>query len=281
MHTPEYSAREWRLHEWQSALQACVVEPQQDRERIRPRLQAGSVDVDSQLEIYANAYVMRLVEALRSNYPALHHALGDEDFAVMARGYLERYPSTHASIRWFGGSLARFLQDQDSWRRVPVLSELAAFEWALRHTIDAADAERLTTETLLSVPVQDWGELQFDLHPSVTLLSLQWNAPQLWRDLADTATAPSGTAVEPARQPMHWLVYRKPDLASGWRSVTGMEQSVLEGLQQGATFADLCACIALHEAGDAAMQAAVMLRSWVEQGIVVSREPPVPESMEG
>jgi hypothetical protein len=252
-------------------LQACVVDPQQDRERIRPRLQAGSVDVDSQLEIYVNAYLMRLVEALRSNYPALHHALGDEDFAVMARGYLERYPSTHASIRWFGGSLARFLQDRDPWRRVPVLSELAVFEWALRHTIDAADAERLTTETLLSVPLQDWGELRFDLHPSVTIVSLQWNAPQLWRELAEAVTAPSGTAIEPARQPMHWLVYRKPDLASGWRSLTGMEQAALEGLQQGATFADLCACIALHEAGDAAMQAAVMLRSWVEQGILISR----------
>ena len=145
MHAPEYSRREWRLHEWQSALQACIVEPQRDRERIRPHLQAGSVDVDSQLEIYANAYVMRLVEALRSNYPALHHALGDKGFEVMARCYLERYPSTHASIRWFGDSMARFLQDRDPYRQVPVLSELAAFEWAVRHTIDAADTERLST----------------------------------------------------------------------------------------------------------------------------------------
>jgi hypothetical protein len=277
MHTPECSSREWRLHEWQSTLQACILDPQQDREWIRARLQAGSVDVDSQLEIYANAYVIRLVEALRSNYPALHHALGDEDFELMARRYLERYPSTHASIRWFGGSLARFLQYQDSYRRVPVLSELAVFEWAVRHTIDAADAERLTTETLLSVPAENWGELRFDLHPSVTILSLQWNAPQLWHELAEVATDPSGTAIAPARQPLHWLVYWKPDLASGWRSLTGMEQAALECLRQGAAFADICACIATHEAGDAAMQAAVMLRSWVEQGILISREPPVTE----
>jgi hypothetical protein len=279
MHTPEYSSREWRLQEWQSALQACIVDPQQDRERLRPRLQAGSVDVDSQLEIYANAYVLRLVEALRDNYPALHHALGDADFDVMARRYLERYPSTRASIRWFGDSMALFLQERDPWRQVPVLSELAAFEWAVRHTIDAADADRLTTETLLSVPLQDWGELRFDLHPSVTLLSLQWNAPQLWRELTDAATDPSGGAIEPARQPLHWLVYREPDLASGWRSLTDMEQVVLERLQQGATFADLCACIALHDPGDAATRAAGLLRLWIEQGILIARHSPFHESM--
>ncbi len=279
MPAPENNSREWRLQEWQSALQACIVDPQQDRERLRPRLQAGSVDVDSQLEIYANAYVMRLIEALRSNYPALHHALGDEDFEVMARRYLGRYPSSHASIRWFGDSMARFLQERDPWRQVPVLSELAAFEWAVRHTIDAADAEQLTTETLLSVPLQDWGELRFDLHPSVTRLSLQWNAPQLWRELADPETGPSGAAIEPARQALHWLVYRKPDLASGWRSLSDTEQEVLEQLQQGATFAALCECIALQGTADAARQAAGLLRSWIEQGILISRASPVHASM--
>jgi hypothetical protein len=279
MHTPEYGGRKWRLHEWQSALQACILDPQRDVEPIRLRLRAGAVAVDSQLGIYANAYVMRLIEALRSNYPALHHALGDEDFDGMARRYLESHPSTHASIRWFGGALARFLRDRDPYRRVPALSELAAFEWAVRHTIDAADAERQTTESLLSVRLESWGELRFDLHPSVIILTLQWNAPQLWRELIEAATGPFGTVIEPARQPMHWLVYRKPDLSSGWRSLTEMEKTALEHLQQGAAFADICARIALHDADNAALQAAVLLRSWIEQGILVSREPPVHKSM--
>ncbi len=269
MQAPEFISREWRLHEWQSALQASIVDPQQDREQIHTWLQAGSVDVDIQLEIYANAYVMRLIEALRCNYPAMHQALGDTDFELMARGYLDRYPSVHASIRWFGGSLTEFLRDRQPYCQVPVLSEVASFEWAIRHTIDAADADCLTVETLLSAPVQSWSDLRFDLHPSVTILSLQWNVPQLWRVLTDEGNPLPGEVIAPVRQPMHWMTYRKPDLVSGWRSVSVTEKAALDRLQQGATFADICECIAVREDSAAAMHAAGLLRSWVDQGILV------------
>jgi hypothetical protein len=278
MQVPELGSREWRLHEWQSALQGCILDPQRDRESILPRLQAGSVDVDSQLDIYADAYLLRLIEALRSNYPAVQRALGDEDFDLMARGYLDLYPSTHASIRWLGDSLAAFLQDREPYCRVPVLSELASFEWAMRHTLDAADADRLTVEALLSVPVQEWGDLQFELHPSVTRLSLQWNTPQLWHGLTDETSAQTEQSMEPVRQPAYWLIYRKPDLVSGWRSLSDTETAALDLLQQGGTFADICESVAAHGAGDAAMQAAGLLRLWVEQGILIRREPPVHES---
>jgi hypothetical protein len=278
MQVSELGSREWGLHEWQCALQGCVLDPRRNRDSIRPRLQAGSVDVDSQLDIYADAYVMRLTEALRSNYPAVQRALGDEDFDLMARGYLNLYPSAHASIRWLGDSLALFLRDQEPYREVPVLSELASFEWAMRHTLDGADAVRLTVEALLSVPVHRWSDLQFDLHPSVTRLSLQWNAPQLWRALTDPASPAAEESMEPFRQPMHWLICRKPDLVSGWRSLSDAETAALDLLQQGGTFADICECVAAQGVGDAAMQAAGLLRLWVKQGILIRRVPPLHES---
>ncbi len=269
MQVPEHSRGEVRLHDWQSALQACIVDPQRDRKQVRAWLQAGSVGGDIQLDIYANAYVMRLIEALRCNYPAICRALGDEDFAVMAKRYLERHPSAQASIRWFGDSLPVFLQDREPYSLVPVLSELASLEWAIRHTIDAADADRLTVESLLSVPAETWGGLQFDLHPSVTRLSLQWNAPRLWHALTDDAESVSSGTVAPARQAMHWLIYRKPDLVTGWHSLTGTEKAALDRLQQGATFGDICEYIALHDDRDAAVQAAGLIRLWVEQGILI------------
>jgi len=279
MQAPDLVSREWRLHEWQSALQASILDPRRNREHIRDRLRAGSLDVDSQLDVYANAYVMRLIEALHSNYPAVQRALGDEDFDVMARRYLDLYPSAHASIRWLGGSLAVFLRDQEPYRQAPVLSELASFEWAMRHTLDAADADLLTVEALLSVPVQKWSDLRFDLHPSVTRLFLQWNAPQLWQALSEAANNSTEESLEPVGRPQHWLIYRKPDLVSGWRSLTDAEAAALDLVQQGETFADICACIAAHQVDDAAMQAAGLLRVWVERGILIRRGPLVHASM--
>jgi Putative DNA-binding domain len=271
MQAVEPGSAGYRLQDWQSTLQDCVVDPQLDRARLRAWLCAGPAGTDVQLDIYSNAYVMRLVEALRCNYPALVHALGDEDFAVMAGPYLEQHPSVHASIRWFGAALAGFLQEREPYCQVPVLSELAAFEWAIRHTIDAADAERLTVDTLLSVPADGWSDLRFDLHPSVTLLFLQWNVPQLWHTLSDEGNAPPAEPAAPARQPAHWLVYRKPDLASGWRSLSAMERAALERVQQGADFGEICECVALQDNCDSALQAAGFLRTWVEQGILVLR----------
>jgi hypothetical protein len=273
MHAAEQDSRELRLREWQSVLQGCIVEPRRDRAPLFTWLRCGAVDADIRLDVYANAYVLRLIEALRSNYPALHQVLGDDDFALMARRYLEHYPSVHPSIRWFGDSMQTFLQQHDPYCRLPVLAELATFEWAIRHTIDAADAERLSVEGLLSVPVDAWSELRFDLHPSVTLLALEWNAPQLWKSLADDADPACRDAIAPLQQTLHWLVWRKPDQVSGWRSLPDVEQLALRRLQQGATFADICECIALQDDCDVAMQAAGLLRAWVEQGILVYRKP--------
>jgi hypothetical protein len=277
MPVAEHSDAGRRLRAWQSALQAWIVAPEADRASLRAGLKNGSVDPDTGLDVYANAYVLRLIEALRSNFPALHQALGDDDFAAMSRGYLQQHPSTHASIRWFGDALAGFLHATQPWCGVPVLSELATFEWAIRHTLDAADAERLSVDTLLSVPAESWGDLQFDLHPSVSLLALDWNAPPLWRALTDEENAVPGATTTPVQQPRHWLVYRKPDLACGWHSLPDTEHAALDQLRQGATFADLCASIALQEANDAALQAAGWLRTWVEQGLLVARQAPAHE----
>ena len=165
------------LQDWQREMQACIVVPQRDRSTLRAWLHAGSVDIDSQINVYADAYVLRLSEALRCNYPALHQALGDADFETMAQAYIDRHPSAHASIRWYGAALASFLREAQPWCAVPVLSELAEFEWAIRHTIDAADAKRWT------VGVSGEGHLiqSVEVRPRPRDSSLvAWEAP--WRE---------------------------------------------------------------------------------------------------
>src|SRR5690242_17143101 len=68
-----------------------------------------SVSSSTRLAIYADAYRLRLIEALESNYPVLAQLLGTDQFATIARYYIEAHPSQHYSIRWFGHRLAEFL----------------------------------------------------------------------------------------------------------------------------------------------------------------------------
>tara|TARA_R110001599_G_scaffold337686_1_gene556187 strand:- start:5446 stop:6228 length:783 start_codon:yes stop_codon:yes gene_type:complete len=257
-----------QLREWQRRFQQRILQPQQPDEALFASLLPGSTSRQAQLEIYSNAYAIRLVEALRSNYPALHQLLGDRDFDSMGIAYLRQHPPTHSSIRWFGDALAQLLQREKPYAGLPIMSELASFEWALRHTVDAADTERLTVESLQAIVPECWGELRFVLHPSASVMVLQWNTPPLWQALTTGQLPP-----EPVKQPMNWIVYRQADLVSAWRSVSELEMAALDSLARGEQFSDICEAVArlVPDAGESALRSAELLRSWVEQGLISIR----------
>jgi len=250
------------LHEWQQEVQQRV-------------LVAAFPDDDHRLGIYHNAYRLRLAEALRTNYPALHLALGDDDFNQLAQQYLDVFPSQHPSIRWFGDRLPVFLAQQVPYAQTPVFAELAAFEWALRHTVDASDADRVTIEHLQMLAPDDWAALAFDLHPSVNLLFFEWNVPGVYRSLVEPES--DDDAVSPQRSPCHFLVWRNNDLLGCWRSVDPAEKSALDLVQNGNTFGELCERTAdlfpQHDETASALRAATWLRQWVEEGILTWRTP--------
>ncbi len=261
---------EFALQDWQEAVQGAILGPEVSyRSKVTGWLRKDGASPEKRLEVYADAYVLRLQEALRTNYPALHQLLGDDDFDRMACRYLAAHPPSHTSIRWFGFRLSDFLAKEAPYATIPSIAELAEFEWALRHTIDAADADILTLDTLQTIEPQSWATLTFALHPSLSVLFFQWNAPQLWNALTADEQLP-----EPVAQPMHWLVYRQPNLVTGWRSATALEIAALNSIRRGMNFADLCEELSdgLDDTDSTPLTAAIFLKSWVEQGLVSARQ---------
>lgn len=253
-----------RLCEWQAGFQQSVLQPHLVEATLFDSLSQGTVSKHRQFEVYSNAYVLRLAEALRSNYPAVHQLLGDAEFDALALAYIGQYPPTHASIRWFGEFLAAYFQIQSPYTELPVLAELARFEWALRHTIDAADTDVVTVESLQAIAPEHWGSLCFALHPSVSVTEFKWNTPQIWQVLSSELPPP-----EPKGLVMNWIVYRQPDLVSAWRSVSDTELAAFQCLVEGGRFSDICEVVAglVHD-DSGALQSAGLLRSWVEQGVI-------------
>src|SRR5688572_30315869 len=91
--------------------------------------ESETVPAAIRLAVYADAYRLRLADALAHNYPRLQQLLGDENFSVLARDYLDTHPSTDPSVRWFGHRLAEYLQQHHS--DPPILADLASWEWAI------------------------------------------------------------------------------------------------------------------------------------------------------
>lgn len=254
-----------QLREWQSELQMAILE---DSDRPALQMRPGRLSRRQSLGIYGNAYRARLREALRSNYGALHRLLGDRDFDVVADAFAVAHPPSTPSIRWFGAALPAFLRTHETCRQCPALAELAEFEWALRHTVDAADGKRVDAQFVQAAAAGDWAGFRFDLHRSLSLLEFAWNAPQIWRALDADIDPP-----EPAYGTGHWLVYRGLDMSGTWRSAELHEIEALQSWREGATFGVICDRLASHtgSAESAALEAATLLRGWLQEGLLVHR----------
>ena len=67
------------------------------------------------LEIYHRAYVARLLECLREEFPAFVHAVGDVDFADFAVFYLNKLPSKRYTLNDLGTRFPFYLAETRAW----------------------------------------------------------------------------------------------------------------------------------------------------------------------
>ena len=225
------------------------------------------VPVTTRLGIYAGAYRSRLAEALENNYPVLAKLLGTSDFDALASEYIAVHDSAFFSIRYYGDVLAKFLATREDYAVAPVLAELAQWEWAMTRVFDAADAPALRAEELGRIPPQRWAQLRLRWHPSVQRLTLWWNVPQLWQALSEDRERPEMAL---AASPVEWLLWRE-NLTTYFRSLPRTEASVLDAARSGWPFGELCTllCEELGD-GEAPAQAAVLLRTWIGSGLIIS-----------
>jgi hypothetical protein len=226
--------------------------------------------LETRLGIYGGGYGSRLIDALKSSYPALAALLGEEDFQALGSRYVRSHDSPYFSIRNYGDGLAEFLGEHADYADAPLLEELARWEWMLCAVFDAADAEPLGAAALARVPPADWPELRFTFHPSVRRLALRWNAPQLWKALTDGAERPELRVVA---EPVEWLAWRQ-DLRTYFRSLEAGEAAALDAARKAQTFGELCELLAAaHGTERAAAKAAAFLAGWLGAGLVVAAAP--------
>lgn len=226
---------------------------------------APPVGAEQRLQIYADAYRLRLVDALRDNYPVLNALLGEEAFDSLGAEYLAAHPSHFNSVRNFGDVLAAFVDDTPMFAAQPIVGEMVRFEWMLRDVFDAADAPALHLQDLSAIAAHDWPSVKFMLHPTLRRIDLHWNTPALWRQLNEESTPDS-----PQRRefPVPWMAWRH-ELAIYFRSLEVDEAWAVDALRRNATFSEVCAglCEWVDET-HAPRRAAQFLHRWMNEGVL-------------
>lgn len=100
----------------------------------------------ARMRIYADGYVLRLVDCLQTDYPLLHKLLGEDMFSFFARAYIWHHPPSTTSLYDLGAGFAGFLaasqagQGADGALQLPVA--LARLE---RARVEAGRAPGLET----------------------------------------------------------------------------------------------------------------------------------------
>jgi hypothetical protein len=226
--------------------------------------ETANLDANVRLEIYAEAYRLRLLEVLENDYPALRKLMDIDAFADMGLAYIEACPSRHFSVRYFGRSLADFLK-KAPYAQQAYLTELAAFEWALGEAFDAADQSPINAQDIGAIAPDDWPHMRLKPHPSLRRLDLHWNVAALWHAADQDQALPQAQSQVLA---IPWLIWRQ-DLRNYFRSLSADEAWGLDAIASGQSFADLCEglCRWVPET-EAAQRAVEHLQTWVRDGLL-------------
>jgi len=226
----------------------------------------ASASAEQRLDVYYEAYRLRLLEVLRDDFPGICGLMNADTFNTMGLRYLEKHPSNHPSVRLFGKNLAGFLATDGSYSAWPCLAEMARFEWARGLAFDGANADVQTLDELGALPAGDWPALCVRFHPTLQRSQFAWNIGPIWRAIDDDTPLPPPTRLD---KPESWAVWRR-GVTVYWRSLDDIEARAMDAFADGHDFAAVCTVLCEWLDAEAVpARMAGMLNQWVTEGLVI------------
>jgi len=219
----------------------------------------------TRLEIYKNAYIIRLKKCIETDHPMLGKYLGDDLFETMANGYINAYPSHYTSLRKYCDSLPVFLYKTEPFSSIPILAEIATFERTMLNAFDAADDKRATIEELKLIKPEKWPAIKICFHPSVCVFIAYWNSVESWQALKNENTPPETTKGSQQR----WLVWRGSDLLTQFSSLSNEGHIMFDCFESGGNYADVCQTLLSHVPEEQISELTLKyIFEWLNSGLV-------------
>lgn len=122
-----------------------------------------------QMAIYSDGYRIRLMQALRADYPALLSLLGDSAFDALALRHVESHPSTDYNLDRYSHAFADSLTIQDRFAL-----ELAQLEKAVAQVFMMEESAPLLAQGMENLTPEAFGELVLRPRPASRLLAFEY-----------------------------------------------------------------------------------------------------------
>jgi len=218
---------------------------------------------EERMGFYSNAYILRLKEALSTDFERLHAYLGDERFDQLMEQYIESYPSHYPSLRHFGQHMVDMIEQLNIAEQAPEVAEIAKIELAFGNSFDAADNQPVMLDQLAQLEPERWANLILSFHDAVQLLPQRYNSFQIWRALSKEEAPPPLIDDDTT-----WLIWRQ-DLVSRYRALGNDELAALAVALSGGNFADICETLLEYfNEAETPQQALRYLQQWINDQMV-------------
>jgi len=222
---------------------------------------ARGLSARDRLDIYYNAYRLRLIDVLLDTFEHTAIYLGDDWFNQLAADYVQSHPSTYKNIGLYGKNFPGFLAEQLAEDKE--VSELALMDWKLRRAFDGADSAVMTLDDLQHLANEEGFRLQ--PVPTMTTCTQEYNSLEIWNAINQDQTPP---VVERLPQPIELLIWRKGH-SPHFRSLSIIESAAITYLSSADSLDAIGATLEKDFPDvDVATEFGLMLHRWLDDEII-------------
>lgn len=223
---------------------------------------ARGLSARDRLDIYYNAYRLRLIDVLMDTFEHTAIYLGDDWFNKLAANYVQSHHSTHTNIGLYGREFPAFLAEQLPEDKE--ISELALMDWKLRRAFDGADSTVMTQLDLQQL-ASEGESIRLQPVPTLTTCTQHFNTLDIWHAINQDQTPP---AVEQLAEPIDMLIWRKGH-SPHFRSLAKLESAAIARVCSEGTLEDIGAALEQDFPDvDVATEFGVMLHRWLDDEIL-------------
>ena len=229
-------------------------------------LPSHSMTSAERVGVYHGMYLMRMEEALETDYPVIRYHLGDHQFGHLVREYVERHPSTSYTLNRLGDHLPQFFLDEPEWHEAAFLHDLARLELAMTVVFDEAESPVLGSDELEAIPPEAWEAAQ--LRPISAFRLLAFKHAVVPNLVAYHEDRPSPSP----RRRATWVALYRRDYSVLRLELNRPEYELLRAIVDGAPLGEALPTAAASKSPRQQAKVFRWFRTWISEGLFTAIE---------
>ena len=216
--------------------------------------------------VYRGMYLLRMEEALTTDYPVLKSFLGDDAFRDLVERYVQEHPSQSYTLNYLGRSLPAFIGEtpdlpSHALPQRAFLRDLAAMELAFTEAFDEAETHVVTAEEIAQVPEDAWETARLKPIAALRLRTFDHAVSTFKEAYRDDKPFPE---MHPEKE---WMVIFRRDYAVLWITLAEPAFALLERLAGGTALGEAVEATCLqHESQVGEDELFAWFQEWVSNG---------------